>query len=171
MIGLLVLRLVVGGLFIGHGAQKLFGLFGGHGLEGTGQFFESIGMRPGRRHAAIAGGAEFGGGTLMVLGCATPLAATLLTGTMTTAIWQVHRRKGPWMTEGGYEYNLVLIAAAFALSDAGPGRFALRPNPRGLGWALGELAAGTGGAAAVSIATKREQAREAQGDGAAQQQG
>ena len=72
-IGRLILRFVVGGYFFGHGTQKLFGWFGGHGPEGTGQFFESLGMRPGKRHAVAAGAAEAGGGTLLVLGAATPL--------------------------------------------------------------------------------------------------
>src|SRR5438105_5448326 len=95
-IGLFILRLVVGGLFFGHGTQKLFGWFGGHGPEGTGQFFESIGLRPGRRHATAAGATEAGGGTLLALGFLTPAAAAALIGTMFTAIQKVHFAKGPW---------------------------------------------------------------------------
>ena len=71
-LGRLILRLIVGGYFFGHGTQKLFGWFGGHGPEGTGQFFESIGLRPGKRHALAAGAAEAGGGALLVVGAATP---------------------------------------------------------------------------------------------------
>ncbi len=120
-IGRLILRLVVGGYFFGHGTQKLFGWFGGYGPEGTGQFFESLGLRPGKRHAIAAGAAEAGGGTLLVLGAATPLASTALIATMLTAIHRVHLKNGPWVTDQGYEYNLVLIAAAAALAETGPG--------------------------------------------------
>jgi putative oxidoreductase len=120
-IGRLILRLVVGGYFFGHGTQKLFGWFGGYGPDGTGQFFESLGLRPGKRHAIAAGSAEAGGGTLLILGAATPLASAALTATMLTAIHRVHLKNGPWATDQGYEYNLVLIAAALALAETGPG--------------------------------------------------
>src|ERR1051325_9168757 len=104
-LGLLVLRVVVGLLFFGHGTQKLFGWFGGHGLTGTGQFFDSIGLRPGRQKALAAGIAEAGGGTLRVLGLATPAAAAGLIAVMLTAIRTVHLPNGPWNSDGGYEYN------------------------------------------------------------------
>ena len=120
-IGRLLLRLAVGGFFIGHGTQKLFGWFGGHGLETTGKAFESMGLRPGKRHALAAGAAEAGGGALLALGAATPIAASVLTATMLTAINRVHLKNGPWATNGGYEYNVVLIAAALALVETGPG--------------------------------------------------
>src|ERR1700752_2049087 len=120
-IGRLILRAVIGGYFFGHGTQKLFGWFGGHGPEGTGQFFESLGLRPGKRHAVPAGAAEAGGGTLVLLGAATPLAAAVLIATMLTAIKRVHLPNGPWVSDGGYEYNLVLIAALLALAETGPG--------------------------------------------------
>jgi putative oxidoreductase len=120
-IGRLILRLVVGGYFVGHGTQKLFGWFGGHGPDGTGQFFESLGLRPGKRHAIAAGAAEAGGGALLVLGAATPLASAALIATMLTAIHRVHLKNGPWVTDQGYEYNLVLIAACAALAETGPG--------------------------------------------------
>jgi putative oxidoreductase len=120
-IGRLILRSVVGGYFVGHGTQKLFGWFGGHGLEGTGQFFENIGLRPGKRHATAAGVAEAGGGALLVLGAATPLASAAIIATMLTAIQRVHIKNGPWVSDQGYEYNLVLIAAAAALAETGPG--------------------------------------------------
>src|SRR5665648_454286 len=123
--GLTVLRMIIGGLFIGHGAQKLFGRFGGGGLEATGQLFDQIGMQPGKRNAVAAGASEFGGGALLALGAASPLPHTMLTGTMATAIWKVHRPNGPWATNNGYEYNLVLIAALFALAEGGPGALAL----------------------------------------------
>jgi putative oxidoreductase len=120
-IGRLILRFVVGGFFVGHGTQKLFGWFGGYGPDATGQFFESLGLRPGKRHAIAAGAAEAGGGALLVLGAATPLASAALIATMLTAIHRVHLKNGPWVTDQGYEYNLVLIAACAALAETGPG--------------------------------------------------
>jgi putative oxidoreductase len=119
------LRAGVGVLFVGHGTQKLFGWFGGHGPEGTGQFFESLGLRPGRRHALSAGAAEAGGGALVTLGLFTPAAAAAIIGTMFTAIRKVHFKNGPWVTNGGYEYNLALMAALIALADVGPGELSL----------------------------------------------
>ena len=120
-LGRLILRAVVGGYFFGHGTQKLFGWFGGHGPEGTGQFFESLGLRPGKRHALAAGAAEAGGGSLLLLGAFTPFASAALIGTMLTAINRVHLKNGPWVSDGGYEYNLVLITVALALAETGPG--------------------------------------------------
>src|SRR5579859_2335848 len=124
-LGLTLLRTIVGLLFVGHGTQKLFGWFGGHGPEGTGQFFESLGLRPGRKHAMAAGAAEAGGGALLTLGFLTPAAAAAIIGTMATAIRTVHLKNGPWATNGGYEYNLVLIAIMVALADLGPGDVSL----------------------------------------------
>ena len=124
-IGALLLRLVVGGLFVGHGTQKLFGWFGGHGLDATAQGFEHLGMRPGRPNAIAAGGAEAGGGALLALGLETPFAASVLVATMLTAIQKVHGKNGPWLSNGGYEYNVVLIAAALALVEVGPGPLSL----------------------------------------------
>src|ERR1039458_3355626 len=124
-IGRLLLRLVVGGLFVGHGTQKLFGWFGGNGLDATAQGFEQLGLRRGRKTAIAAGAAEAGGGALLAVGLATPLAASILIATMLTAIHRVHGPEGPWLTDGGYEYNLVLIAAALALVEGGPGGLSL----------------------------------------------
>ena len=139
-LGRTALRLVIGPLFVGHGTQKLFGWFGGHGLDGTGAFFEKLGLKPGRRQATAAGASEALGGALLTLGALTPVAAGLVTGTMITAIRKVHLAKGPWVTNGGYEYNLTLIAAMLALTEAGPGRpsvdAAVFPRLRGNGWAL-----------------------------------
>jgi putative oxidoreductase len=150
-IGRLILRLVVGGLFVGHGTQKLFGWFGGHGLDATAQGFEQLGLRPGRQNAIAAGAAEAGGGTLLALGLATPVAASVLIATMLTAIHRVHAKNGPWAGDGGYEYNLVLIAAALALAEIGPGPLSLDGasgrERSGTGWALAALAAGAAGAA------------------------
>ena len=96
-----LMRMVIGGLFVGHGTQKLYGWFGGHGLEGTGQAFEGLGMRPGRRNAMAAGVAETAGGAALAVGLATPLAAAALVGTMLTAINRVHLKAGPWASNGG----------------------------------------------------------------------
>lgn len=120
--GRLAARTLIGGLFIGHGTQKLFGWFDGPGMAGTSGMMESLGMRPGKQNAYAAGLTESVGGTLLVLGAATPLAAATLTGTMITAIRKVHLANGPWAMNGGWEYNAVLIAAVLALADAGPGR-------------------------------------------------
>src|SRR5690348_10539195 len=95
--GIAILRAVVGGLFIGHGLQKLLGKFGGHGLDGTAGFFESLGLRPGKVHATAAGAAEAGGGALLLAGAATPVGAAAVTGVMTVAIKTVHAPKGPWV--------------------------------------------------------------------------
>jgi putative oxidoreductase len=155
-LGRLILRLAVGGFFVGHGTQKLFGWFGGYGLEATGQFFEKLGLRPGKRHALAAGAAEAGGGALLVLGAATPLASAVLVATMLTAIHRVHLEKGPWATNGGYEYNVVLIAAALALAETGPGEpsidSARGSDMHGPKWAALALLLGALGAAGAHAA-------------------
>src|SRR5690242_17676657 len=102
-IGRLLLRLIVGGFFFGHGTQKLFGWFGGRGLDATAGMFEKLGLRPAHRNAVAAGVAEAGGGGALALGLATPVSASVLTATMLTAINRVHLGNGPWVTEGGYE--------------------------------------------------------------------
>src|SRR5438067_6975627 len=122
--GLLLLRVVVGVLFIGHGTQKLFGWFDGHGLEGTGGFLESLGYRPGKRFAVLGGLAEAGGGALLVLGLLTPLAAGAIVGMMINAIMAVHLESGPWNSEGGYEFPLVMAVAAAAVAFGGGGALA-----------------------------------------------
>ncbi|MGD0455728.1 MAG: DoxX family protein, partial [Solirubrobacteraceae bacterium] len=143
-IGRLLLRLSVGGFFFGHGTQKLFGWFGGNGLQATAAGFEKLGLRPGKANAIAAGAAEAGGGALLALGLATPLAASVLSATMMTAIETVHGKNGPWLSKGGYEYNVVLIAAVLMLVEAGPGGLSLdaaRGRERsGSGWALAALA-------------------------------
>jgi putative oxidoreductase len=152
--GRLLLRLLVGGFFVGHGTQKLFGWFGGGGPDGTAQFFEKLGLRPGRRHALAAGAAEAGGGVLIAAGLATPFAAAGLIATMLTAIRTVHWEKGPWVASGGYEYNAVLIAALATLVEVGPGELsldsALRIERTGNGWTLAAVAAGTLGSLAAT---------------------
>ena len=157
-IGRLLLRLIVGSLFFGHGTQKLFGWFGGYGLEGTANFFDSLGMRPGNRNAVAAGIAETGGGAGIALGLATPLSAGALTSVMLTAINRVHLKNGPWVTNGGYEYNIVLIAAVLALAEVGPGELSLDhilgSERSGPGWALAALALGVAGAVGAHVAAE-----------------
>jgi putative oxidoreductase len=153
-LALLVLRLVVGLGFAAHGAQKLFGSFGGYGIEGTGGFFDQLGLRPGKAHAWFAGTAEFFGGLLIALGLLTPFAAAALIGVMTAAILTVHRPNGFFNANNGYEYNLVLVASVFALAGIGAGEWsldnALGTDLTGTGWALGALGAGIlGGLGAV----------------------
>jgi putative oxidoreductase len=153
-IALLALRLVVGLTFAAHGAQKLFGLFGGPGIEGTGGYFEQIGLRPGKLYATLAGGAELVGGLLVALGLLTPFAAAALIGSMTAATLTVHLRNGFFITDNGFEYNLVLATAVFALAGIGAGKWsldnALNIDLMGTGWALAALGAGLlGGLGAV----------------------
>jgi putative oxidoreductase len=143
-IGSLALRTTIGPLFVGHGTQKLFGWFGGEGPEATGGMFESLGLRPGKRAALAAGANEALGGVLLTLGAATPVAATMLSSTMVTAIRKVHFAKGPWVSQGGYEYNMVLIAALAVLVDHGPGAPSVdervAPRWKGPAWAAAMVA-------------------------------
>ncbi len=152
-LGRLVLRLLIGGLFVGHGLQKLIGWFGGPGLEQTGGFFESLELRPGRRHALAAGAAEAAGGALLALGLATPLAAASLIAVMATAIRKVHLQNGVWASDGGFEYNAVLIAALTLLAETGPGRLSLDAafgiEKRGVRWGLAALSGGAIGSATI----------------------
>ncbi|MDQ6822847.1 MAG: DoxX family protein [Actinomycetota bacterium] len=161
-LGLTFLRTVVGALFFGHGTQKLFGWFGGHGPEATGQFFENLGLKPGIKHARAAGAAEAGGGALLALGLFTPAAAAALIGVMSTAIRTVHLKNGPWASDGGYEYPLALLVTMVALADLGPGEIsldhALGTEIKGPLVALGALAAGVGGAAVMTRSSESEPA-------------
>ena len=129
----LAARAIIGGLFIGHGTQKLAGWFGGPGLEGTEGMMQALDMNPPRLNALAAGITETAGGALLVAGLATPVASAGLIGTMITAIRKVHWTSGPWAASGGYEYNLVLIAALLALAEEGPGDASLDDA---LGWDL-----------------------------------
>jgi putative oxidoreductase len=151
-----VLRVLIGGLFVGHGTQKLFGWFGGHGLTETAGTFEAIGLKPGRENALIAGLSEAGGGALLAAGLATPLAGAAVAGTMVQAIRTVHGSKGPWVTQGGWEYNAVLIAAVLGIVEHGPGPASLDRklglNLRGPGWTLAALTAALAGPALITRA-------------------
>ncbi|MEK3949385.1 DoxX family protein [Paenibacillus sp. FSL H7-0703] len=123
--GLLLIRLVVGLLLVGHGAQKLFGWFGGYGPKGTGGWMESIGIKPGVFMAVSAGLMELLGGALFALGLLTPLAALLITVTMLGAIFKVHGQNGIWATANGYEYPLVLIAVVIGIALTGAGSYSI----------------------------------------------
>jgi putative oxidoreductase len=158
-LGRLLARIVLGTLFVGHGTQKLFGWFGGPGLERTTAMMDSLEMRPGRRNAVLASASETFGGALIAAGALTPLAAAALIGTMITAIRTVHFKKGFWNANGGYEFNLALIAALVALVDGGPGSLsvdsALGIEETGAGWAVAALAAGAiGSTAAVKLGSR-----------------
>jgi putative oxidoreductase len=124
-LGLLALRLVLGAVFLGHGAQKAFGAFGGPGFEAAAGFIGSMGFRPARFWTAVAVGGELAAGFLFLLGLLTPLAGLLVLATMVVAIAKVHGPKGFFVQNGGYEYNLVLIIAALAVALMGAGRFSL----------------------------------------------
>ncbi len=121
----LALRLPIGLTFMAHGAQKLFGMFGGYGLEGTGQWMDSIGLGPGFLMALLAGSAEFFGGLAILIGLLTRPAALLLAFTMVVAIFSVHFENGLFMSNNGYEFGLALLAASVALAISGAGNLAL----------------------------------------------
>ena len=118
----LAVRVPVGIIFAAHGAQKLFGWFGGYGLAGTGQFMESIGLSPGTMMAALAGGAEFFGGLALLIGLLVRPAAVVLAFTMVIAIFSAHISKGLFLANGGYEYALALLAVTVGLLISGAGR-------------------------------------------------
>ena len=118
----LALRIPIGIIFMAHGAQKLFGAFGGYGLEGTGQWMASIGLEPGYLMALMAGSAEFFGGLFILLGLLTRPAAAVLTLTMIIAIASVHLANGLFMANNGYEFGLALLAATVSLLLSGSGK-------------------------------------------------
>jgi putative oxidoreductase len=161
-LGRLIARIVIGSLFVGHGTQKWFGWFGGPGLDGTSGMMESLGLRPGRRNAVAASATETIGGAMIATGAFTPLAATMLIATMITAIRTAHFKNGIWSANGGYEYNLTLIAGLLALVDGGPGDLSLDgllgTEETGPGWALAALAAGAAGSAMAVAAGRRGEA-------------
>jgi putative oxidoreductase len=124
-LGLLLLRLTLGGLLAGHGAQKLFGLFDGHGIKGTAGFLESMGLAPGERWALAAGLGEFGGGLLTALGFLHPLGPITTLGPMIVAWGRAHWGKPIWVSSGGAELPLTYISIALALMLMGPGKLSL----------------------------------------------
>jgi putative oxidoreductase len=161
--GLLLLRLVGGLTISAHGAQKLFGWFGGHGVRGTAGFFENVGFRPPLALAVLAGLGETGG-VLFALGFLTPLAALGMTIVMFTAIAVVHWSKGFFNTNGGFEFPLLLASVAVAVAATGPGRFSIDraigwdDNISGVWWAVG-VAVVAAAVSALTVATTRRRAR------------
>lgn len=151
----LLLRVVLGLSLAAHGAQKLFGAFGGDGPRGTAAHFAGLGFRAPLLMALAAGLAEFGGGLLLALGVATPLAALAITVVMLNAIATVHWRNGFWNTRGGYEYPVLVWTVAVALAATGGARFSLdaligwEGDLGGVWWGLAVLVGG----ALISAAT------------------
>jgi putative oxidoreductase len=123
--GPLALRLPIGIIFVAHGAQKLFGAFGGYGLEGTGQFMASLGLTPGYLMALLAGSAEFFGGLALLFGVLVRPAAAALAFAMVVAIFSVHFEKGLFLANNGYEFGLALLAASVSLLIVGAGRLSV----------------------------------------------
>jgi putative oxidoreductase len=161
-LGLLILRLVVGALFIGHGTQKLFGWFGGHGLAGTAGMLEAGGFRPGRPFALLNGVAEAGGGLLVALGLLTPLGAAAIIGVMVVAAITVHVPNGIWNQDGGVEFPVTNVAIAQALAFVGPGAWSLDAalgwGLHGVGFGLAALALGGVAALLALMARRRPEA-------------
>lgn len=151
--GLLLIRLTFGLLMAGHGAQKLFGIFGGDGLTATGKGFAALGYRPGKVYAAMGGGSEFLGGIGFALGLFTPLAAAALIGVMINAMATVSGAHGLWDTQGGVEYSVCITVTALAVAAIGPGKLAVdRLFPWGKGgWAEAALALFLGGTGAAIV--------------------
>jgi putative oxidoreductase len=161
----LAFRVVLGGLFVGHGTQKLFGWFGGSGLDGTEAMMKNLELHPPRRNAVMSGVTEAGSGALLVAGAATPLAATGLVGTMLTAIRTVHGKNGPWNANRGWELNAIIIASLLALVESGPGRLSLDAAVGrargGTRLAIGVLAAGAAASTVVVELGRRRARRDA----------
>jgi putative oxidoreductase len=166
--GLLIVRIVIGLLLAGHGAQKLFGWFGGYGLAGTGGWMESIGYRPGRRSAFLAGAAELGAGLLLMLGFLTPLGSAICIGVMVNAIGSVHRGKGVWATNGGFELPLLFATIATAVAFIGPGEASIDDglgwNLAGNGWGVAFFALGFVAGFAMLASRKVEPVVDVRGD-------
>jgi putative oxidoreductase len=167
--GRLLARLLIGGLFIGHGTQKWLGWFGGPGIEGTTGMMGKLGLAPARANAHAASASETLGGAAIALGAFTPVAAASLIATMITAIRTVHLKNGLWASGGGYEFNLTLIAALLLIVDGGPGPLSVDAafglEETGAGAALGALALGALGStvtlAAAKAAHQKQQAQAA----------
>src|SRR4051794_22334462 len=171
-LGLLALRLGIGSTLAAHGAQKLFGWFGGGGIEGTAAGMEAMGFHPSRQSAVLAGLGEAGGGLLLALGLATPVGGAAAAATMVAA-GAVHKPAGFFATEGGYEYAGVLGLIGTALAVGGPGRYSLdrvlddrlnRP------W-MAAASLGLLGASSAAVVMRRNRALAAAGPDAAERPG
>ena len=153
--GLLLLRLVLGLTMAAHGSQKLFGSFGGGGIQGTTGFMASLGYRPPLAMAVLAACSEFFGGLALAAGLATPLAALALVVVMCNAVLTVHLKNGFFNGDGGYEFNLLIATAAVAIAAIGPGRYSLdralhwNDNISGFRWGVGVALVGL----AISLVT------------------
>jgi putative oxidoreductase len=147
-VGLFLIHVVAGLVVAAHGSQKLFGVFGGHGPEGTGRFMEALGLRPGRPHAVVAGTAELVGGLLLATGLFVPGAAALIGATLLVAARTAHAGKGPWNSEGGWEYVVVLSTVAVGLAFNGAGTWSL---DHAIGWDVSGLWWGVGAAVVAVI--------------------
>ncbi|WP_339129057.1 DoxX family membrane protein [Streptomyces sp. f51] len=162
-LGLLLLRLSAGGVLAAHGAQKLFGWFGGGGIEGTAQAMEAMGYEPGKESARAAGLAEAGGGTLLALGLATPAAGAAAAGAMAGAT-AVHAPNGFFAQGGGFEYSAALGLTAVGLAVSGPGRLSLDHltcNVLNRGWMVPIALGATAVATAVVVSARNNRLREA----------
>lgn len=161
-LGLLLLRAGTGGVLAAHGAQKLFGWFGGHGIEGTGAFMESIGYTPGKANAVVAGLAEAGGGTLLALGLATPAAGAAAAGAMAGAT-AVHAPNGFFSQSGGYEYPAFLGMVSAALAVTGPGAYSADSalgHTFNRSWMVPAALAGTAIGVLVSVGSRTKNVRK-----------
>ena len=166
-LGLLLLRLGAGGVLAAHGAQKLLGWFGGGGLEGTGQFMESVGYAPGKASATAAGLAEAGGGTLLALGLATPAAGAAAAGAMAGAA-AVHAPNGFFNAGGGYEYAATLGLTAAGLAVTGPGRLSLDHalgHTVNRGWMVPAALGATALVTTLVVGARNRRLREKEGGG------
>ncbi len=163
-IAMLVLRLVYGGLLAGHGGQKLFGWFGGHGLKGTGMWLESMGMQPGEDWARAAVASEFGGGLLTAAGFLNPLGPVLSMGAMGMAALKVHWGKPIWVSEGGAELPVTNLAIATALALAGPGKLSLDAllGTRLPRWVVVPGVLAVAGGVALGIASSQQRRQQAE---------
>lgn len=170
-LSLLAARLTLGGTMAAHGAQKLFGAFGGPGIEGASQFMDSLGFQPGEKYARASSRAELTAGTLIALGALGPVGPAMVVSVMLTAIETVHRPKGFWNTGGGYEMNVMFILLALLLATEGYGSFSLDAAlglHRKTGATLGWLGLAGGVAAAYGFLQQREIPQQQQQPSAAE---
>jgi putative oxidoreductase len=161
-IGLLLIHVAVGLLVAAHGSQKLFGWYGGGGLQGTSRHFEALGLVPGRAMAVAAGSCELVGGLLLAAGFITPVAAALVAATMLVAARTQHAGKGPWIAAGGWEYALTVATVAIGLAFNGAGAWSLDAavgwDLSGLGWGAGAIAVALAGGVGVLAAVRTRRA-------------
>jgi putative oxidoreductase len=170
-LALFTLRATMGGLMAGHGAQKLFGAFDGYGLEGTGGWLESMGMRPGKQWAMAAGVSELGGGMLTALGLGGGIGPIMTMGAMAMASLTVHKGKPIWVSAGGAELPVVNMAIASALAMAGPGAVSMDKllGIKVPGWVNGLAFGATAAGVAIGLASRREPAASSEADEQVQQ--